>query len=50
MEMTSESIFIHSDPGDAKADKPRENETKMRRNRALTWKKGWKVTLWIYTS
>lgn len=32
-----DSILIHSYPGYAKADKPRENEAKIRRSRRRTW-------------
>ena len=37
------ATFIHSDPGNAKADKSQENEVKTRRNTGGTWtKKGGK--------
>ncbi len=41
--MIQDAIFIHSDPGHAKADKPRGDEAKTRRSRDGTWtKKGGK--------
>ncbi len=41
--MIQNTTFIHSDPGHAKVDKPRENEAKTRRSRYRTWtKKGGK--------
>ena len=41
--MIQDATFIHSDPGHAKADKPRGDEAKTRRNRDGTWtKKGGK--------
>ena len=41
--MIQDATFIHSDPGHAKADKPRGDEAKTRRSRDGTWtKKGGK--------
>lgn len=37
--MIQDATFIHSDPGHAKADKPRGNEAKTRRSRDWTWTK-----------
>ena len=37
--MIQDSTFIHSDLGYAKADKPRENNAKIRRSRDGTWTK-----------
>lgn len=37
--MIQDSTFIHSDPGHAKADKPRRNEAKTRRSGDGTWTK-----------
>ena len=33
--MIQDAIFIHSDPGHAKTDKPQENEAKTRKNQRL---------------
>jgi IS5 family transposase len=33
--MIQEAIFIHSDPGHAKADRSQENEAKIRKNQRL---------------
>jgi IS5 family transposase len=35
--MIREAIFPHSDPGNAKVDKPRENEAIKRRSKNGTW-------------
>ena len=41
--MIQDAVFIHSDPGHAKANKPQENEAKTRRSKDGIWtKKGGK--------